>query len=121
MEGLRRNVADTLHSIKCNSQRYVEIFDVLNMESFAESSEKVETLRFLNVGSQFFDFFKSLTKFREMVVNNLMPIPIDQRASKTKIIGLPDLQFGVRNSENCWCAAIDTILFSDLLMDINRS
>ena len=50
--------------IKCSSQRFVEIFDVLNMESFAESSEKVETLRFLNVGSQFFDFFKSLTKIQ---------------------------------------------------------
>ena len=34
-----------------------------------------------------------------MVVNNLMHVPIYRRASKTKIIGLPDLQFGVQNSK----------------------
>ena len=30
-------------------------------------------------------------KSGEMVVNNLMHVPIDQRASKTKVIGFPDL------------------------------
>ena len=46
------------------------------------------------VGSQFFNIFKSPKKFGDMVVNNLMHVPIDQSTSKTKIIGLPDLQFG---------------------------
>ena len=46
------------------------------------------------VGYKFFDFLKSPTKIGDMVVNNLMHVPIDQR-SKTKIIGFPDLQLGV--------------------------
>ena len=71
-----------------------------------------------------------------MLVNNLMHVPIDRRASKTKVIAFPDLQFGVgelwvlneqhyhpfiKNSENCRCTTSDTILFSKSLMGINRS
>ena len=81
-------------------------------------------------GSQFFDFYGS----SDMVKNNLMHVSIDQRASKTIVIGIPVLQFGVRelwfhneqhflflrDSENCRCTTSDTILFSESLMGINR-
>ena len=56
-----------------------------------------------NVAWKFFKNLCSSTfsdlrkKFEDMVVNNLMDVPIEPRASKTKvIIGFPDLWFGVR-------------------------
>ena len=56
--------------------------------------QKISQLSFL-VGSQLSTFSDLRKKFRDMVVNNLMHVPIDQMMSKPEIIGFPDLRFGV--------------------------
>ena len=66
-------------------------------------------------------------------MNNLMHLPIDQRASKTKVIGFSDLQFGVgelwvhnekhyhflRNLENCVGAELSFFTFNTLQSHAN--
>ena len=57
-------------------------------------------------GSLFFNFFQYPKKFGDMVVNNLMHVPIDRRESKTKIKG----QISNLELENCGFSTSDTIL-----------
>ena len=66
----------------------------------------------------FHDFQK---KIRDMVLTNWMHVPIDQRSSKTKIIGCLDLRFGVGESVGAQQVTLSISLKFELLMGINRS
>ena len=45
----------------------------------------------VSVGSQLSDFWQTRKKIDDVVVNNWMHVPIDQKVSKPKIICCPDL------------------------------